>query len=151
MMMVETQVKRAAIYCRVSTDEQAEHGYSLADQQERGRAYIASRGRGWMPVEESYIDDGVSGTLRDRPALGRLLADAKAGKIDVVVCTKLDRLARKLRVLLSIWDELEDMGVAVVIIEESIDTTTAIGQLVRNVLGAIAEFEVDTIAARTKI
>jgi len=150
-MVAETQVKRAAIYCRVSTDEQAEHGYSLADQQERGSASIASRGRNWAPVEEPYIDDGVSGTLRHRPALDRLLADAKAGKINVVVCTKLDRLARKLKVLLSIWDELEELGVAVVVIEESIDTTTPIGRLVRNVLGAIAEFEVDTIAARTKI
>jgi len=132
-MVAETQVKRAAIYCRVSTDEQAEHGYSLADQQERGRASIASRGRNWAPVEESYIDDGVSGTLRHRPALDRLMADARAGKIDVVVCTKLDRLARK------------------AMVDELIDTTLPMGRFIRTLLAAIAEFEVDTITARTKI
>ncbi len=150
-MVAETQVKRAAIYCRVSTDEQAEHGYSLADQQERGRASIASRGRNWAPVEESYIDDGVSGTLRHRPALDRLMADARAGKIDVVVCTKLDRLARKVKVLLSIWDELENLGVAVAMVDELIDTTLPMGRFIRTLLAAIAEFEVDTITARTKI
>jgi len=137
----------AAIYCRVSTDEQAEHGYSLDDQQRRGRAALQARAAALDG--EVYIDDGVSGTLRRRPALDRLIRDARAGRVDVVIVTKLDRLARKLKVLLSIWDELEDAGCAVVIIEESIDTSTAVGCLIRSVLGAIAEFELENIKART--
>jgi len=141
-------LKRVARYRRVSTDEQAEWGTSLADQDQQTAAAILAR-RGWVDCGADYINDGVSGTLRRRPAMDRLIADCQARKIDVVVITKLDRFARKLKTLLHLWDAIEAAGAAIVIIEESIDSSTAVGRLVRNVLGAIAEFEVENIRART--
>src|SRR5438874_1045679 len=94
--------RRAAAYCRVSSDEQAEHGYSLDDQQHRIAARVTSMQAPAAPIvlRESYVDDGYSGTTPHRPALRRLLADAEAGRIDVVIFTKLDRLARRLKLLL---------------------------------------------------
>ncbi len=80
--------KRVGIYCRVSTDEQAESGYSLEDQNTRCRAQTVAKG--WEGVGEPYIDDGVSGTLgiAHRPALKRLVQDVHAGKIDAVITLK---------------------------------------------------------------
>ncbi len=107
--------------------------------------------KGWEGVGEPYIDDGVSGTLgiAHRPALKRLVQDVHAGKIDAVITLKMDRLARNLKLLLTIWDDLEACGCDVVTVKESIDTTIPTGRLIRNVLGAIAEFERDTILERT--
>ncbi len=144
--MVAT-TRRAAVYARVSTDDQAENGYSLHDQGRKGQAQADAKG--WTVVDTPYVDDGVSGTLRHRPALDRLLRDVDAGKVDVVICTKMDRLARNLKLLLEIFDSIEAAGATVVVIEESIDTSTSVGRLIRNVLGSIAEFERDTIVART--
>ena len=143
------ETKRVGIYCRVSTDEQAEQGYSLEDQETKARAMAVAKG--WEVAGEPYIDDGYSGTLSavHRPALKRLLQDIHAGSIDVVICTKMDRLARKLKLLLTTWDEIEECDCAVVVIKESIDTSTSTGRLIRNVLGSIAEFERDTILERT--
>jgi site-specific DNA recombinase len=148
-MVVATvpQTKRAAPYLRVSTDDQAEYGYSLEDQDQKCRALVMAKG--WTVVGDSYVEAGVSGTVRHRPALDRLLVDIKAGKVDVVIVTKMDRLARNLKLLLELWDLIESYGATIVVIEESIDTSTPIGRLIRNVLGSIAEFERDTIAART--
>lgn len=142
------KTKRAAIYARVSTDDQSEYGYSLDDQEKKGRAQIIARD--WTLGHEPYIDDGISGTLRHRPALDRLLRDVEAGTIDVVVVTKMDRLARNLKLLLELWDAIESYGATVVVIEESIDTSTSVGRLIRNVLGSIAEFERDQILSRTQ-
>ena len=139
--------KRAAIYARVSTDDQAENGYSLDDQERKGQAQALAKG--WVVVTDRYVDDGYSGTLRHRPALDRLLADVKAGIVDVVIITKMDRLARSLKLLLELWDLIESYGATVVVIEESIDTSTSVGRLIRNVLGSIAEFERDTFLSRS--
>jgi site-specific DNA recombinase len=141
------EVKRMAIYCRVSTEDQAENGYSLEDQKRKGQ--LQAEMKDWIALEP-YVDEGISGTLRDRPALACLLNDVRAGKIDVVVITKMDRLARNLKLLLDLWDEIESYDCSIVVINESIDTSTSVGRLVRNVLGSIAEFERDTIADRTK-
>jgi len=141
-------LKRVARYRRVSTDEQAEWGTSLADQDQQTAAAILAR-RGWVDCGTDYVDDGVSGTLRRRPAMDRLIADCQAKRVEIVIVTKLDRFARKLKTLLHLWDAIEATGAAIVIIEESIDSSTAVGRLVRNVLGAIAEFEVENIRART--
>ncbi|HKO24235.1 MAG TPA: recombinase family protein [Chloroflexota bacterium] len=77
------------------------------------------------------------------------LDDAKARIFDAVAFYKLDRMARRLKYILEIWDRLEDLGIAVWIIDPMIDTSTPVGRLIRNVLGAVAEFEVDTILERT--
>ncbi len=141
-----------AIYVRVSTDEQAAHGYSLGDQQARGASWITSQHTPGHPtvLAGAYADEGYSGATRHRPGLRRLLADAEAGRVNTIVFTKLDRLARRLTLLLELWDRFEEMGCAIVVLDESIDTATPVGRLVRNVLGSIAEFERELIAGRMR-
>jgi site-specific DNA recombinase len=142
-------------YIRVSTEEQAYEGYSLPDQERAARLYaqarVAMQEAGWTEIDDDdvYADPGVSGTLRDRPGLNRLLADARAGKIGRVICTKLDRVGRTAALILSIEDELESCGVQRAYIKDSIDTTTATGRLLRTVLAAVAELERDMILERT--
>jgi len=132
---------KAAIYARVSTvDQQPEN------QLEELRRYVAARG--WDAVE--YVDHGVSGTRESRPALDRMLADARRRRVDVVVCWRLDRLGRSLRHLVMTLEELEELGVAFVSINEGIDALTPAGRLQMHILAAIAEFERARIAERVR-
>ncbi|QDU94523.1 hypothetical protein Pla8534_23140 [Lignipirellula cremea] len=89
---------RCAVYTRVSTNEQAEQEYSSIDaQRETGEAYVASQKHaGWQCVDERYDDGGFTGANTERPAFQRLWADIEAGKVDVIVTYKLDRLTRSL-------------------------------------------------------
>ncbi len=147
--------KRVAVYCRVSTDEQAEHGFSLSDQERKGRAQAVVKGLEVVRYHDAnngaYVDDGVSGTTPadERPALRQLLQDCRDKKIDAVCFTKLDRLARNAKLLLTLWDEIEEYGCTIFVTDESIDTSTAVGRLTRTLLASLAEFERDTILART--
>jgi DNA invertase Pin-like site-specific DNA recombinase len=125
-------MKRAALYLRTSTLDQ-----TTANQAIELRRYVEARG--WTAVE--YDDSGVSGAKDRRPALDRLLADAKRRKFDVLVCWRLDRLGRSLRHLITLLDELQSLGVAFVSLAEGIDATTPAGKLQMHILGAIAEFE----------
>jgi site-specific DNA recombinase len=138
---------RVGVYARVSTEEQAA-GTSIGDQLDRCRKLAEAKG--WEVVEQ-YIDEGVSGAMppEDRPALRRLSRDVAAGKVDAVLCLKLDRLARSARVLLNLAAELDSAGTALVFVTESIDTSTASGRLFRNILASFAEFERDSIVERT--
>jgi len=147
-----TSTRLVAIYVRVSTDEQAEHGYSLGDQQARGAAWIASQHTPTRPtvLMGAYADEGYSGATRYRPALRQMLDDAQAGRVTTIVFTQLDRLARRLKLLLELWDQLEEWGCTIIVLDESIDTSTPVGRLVRNVLGSIAEFERELIAGRMR-
>ena len=90
--------KRCAVYCRVSSDERLDQSFNSLDaQKEAGLAYIASqRAEGWIPVSDDYIDPGFTGGNMDRPGLKRLMTDIEAGKIDIVVVYKIDRLTRSL-------------------------------------------------------
>ena len=131
--------KRAAIYARVSTlDQQPEN------QLEELRRYVQARS--WTAQE--YVDKGVSGAKDRRPALDRLLTDARRRRVDVVVCWRLDRLGRNLRHLITLLDELQALGVAFVSLTEGIDATTPAGKLQMHILGAIAEFERERIRER---
>ena len=139
---------RASGYCRVSTEEQAREGYGLPAQEQAIRAYCQAQG--WE-LTELYVDAGISGkSRRGRDALARLLADAEAGRFERVVFWKLDRLGRNLRDLLAISDQLEALSVGIVSIQESIDTGTAAGRMMRNILGSLAEFEREATAERIK-
>ena len=132
-------MKRAALYARVSTTDQAPENQLAAL-----RAFASARG--WRAIE--LVDHGVSGAKERRPALDEFLAAARARKIDVLACTKLDRLARSTHHLVTLAKELEALGVDLVVLDQAIDTTTPSGRLLFHVLAAIAEFERDLIRDR---
>jgi DNA invertase Pin-like site-specific DNA recombinase len=132
---------RAAIYARVSTFDQ-EPENQLAEI----RRYVAARG--W--TAEEYVDRGISGAKDRRPALDRVLIDARRRRFDVLVVWRLDRLGRNLRHLITLLEELQALGIAFVSLNEGIDATTPAGKLQMHILGAIAEFERARIAERVK-
>jgi len=138
---------RAAIYCRVSTEDQATNGVSLQDQEERCRAYITARD--WR-VDGIFRDDGYSGRSLNRPALQKLLTHAKAKKFDVVVILKLDRLTRNVADLGKLIEDLDRRKVALVSVTESLDSSTAGGRLVMNLLGSVSQWEREIIGERTR-
>ena len=126
---------RAALYARVSTTG---HGQDVGLQLDELRQVAAQRG--WEAV--AYIDEGVSGAKDSRPALDRMLVDAREGRLDVVAIWKLDRLARSVRHLLELSDSLNAWGVGLVSIRDAhIDTTTPSGRFTLQILGAVAELE----------
>lgn len=130
---------RAALYCRVSTSDQTTENQLL-----ELRRYVEARG--WTAAE--YLDEGISGTKERRPALDRLLADARRRRFDVLVCWRLDRLGRSLRHLVMLLEELAALGVAFTSLNEGIDTGTPAGRLQLHLLAAIAQFERDRIRER---
>jgi len=137
--------KRAVYYARVSTDLQVDNT-SLPEQKEICEATIKSRG--WELVG-AYVDEGLSGTDANRPAWRQMLQDARDGKVDAVVVAKLDRFARKAGDAIRETDRLSDMGVDLVVVKEQIDMSTPAGRAMRTMLAGFAEFERDTIVART--
>src|SRR5262249_46623860 len=132
---------RVAIYARVSTvDQQPEN------QLQELRRYAEARG--WAPTE--YVDRGVSGAKDRRPALDRLVADARRRRFDALVCWRLDRLGRNLKHLITLLEDFQALGVAFVSLAEGIDATTPAGKLQMHILGAIAEFERGRIQERVR-
>ncbi len=138
---------RAAIYIRVSSDEQVA-GYGLDVQRERCRAQATAKG--WSIVAE-YEDAGISGTkdATQRPGLAGLIAAAEIGNIDAVIVLALDRLGRRTRIVLDLVDQLVAAGVDLVSCKESLDTTTPAGRFVLTMFAAIAQLERDNIVERT--
>ncbi len=130
---------RVALYARVSTTGQTAENQLLAL-----RAFAAARG--WAVSE--FVDHGVSGARERRPALDALQAAARARKVDVVACVKLDRLARSVHHLVALSREWETLGVDLVVLDQAIDTTTPSGRLLFHVLASISEFERDLIRDR---
>lgn len=131
---------RVGIYCRVSTKKQ-----SCDPQLQACRSFAAARG--WSIAGE-YVENAVSGATSRRPQLDRLLADARARRIDVVAVVKLDRLGRSLAHLIGLLNEFRELGVDFVAISQSLDTSTSSGKLLMNLLAAIAEFERELIRDR---
>jgi DNA invertase Pin-like site-specific DNA recombinase len=97
-----------------------------------------------------YIDHGVSGAKDSRPALDRLVKNARRRTFDVVVAWKLDRMGRNLKHLITLLDDLQALGIAFVSLGEGIDATTPAGKLQMHILGAIAEFERGRIVERVR-
>ncbi|MEK4206440.1 recombinase family protein [Paenibacillus sp. FSL R10-2788] len=139
-------IRSVALYCRVSTDEQAREGVSLDEQQERLKAYC--RAMGWTEQVQLFIDDGYSAKNLDRPELKRLLQAVKSGNVSRIMVTKLDRMSRRLLDLLNLIDMFQNCEVSFVSISESFDTNTPSGRLTLQVLGAVAEFERERIRER---
>jgi len=136
-----------ALYVRVSTDNQAEHGFSLDEQQERLRAHCVAQG--WSVNEDHiYIDAGVSGKSSARPEFQRMMADAESGVVGRVVAIKLDRLARNTKNFLALVEKLEAWDCDMVLIKESFDTSTPNGKFALTMFAAIAELEASTITER---
>lgn len=134
-----------AAYIRVSTDEQAERDTPELQRQEIVR-WGAYQG---IELIGPYYDD-ISGKipLAGRPGGAQLLQDAQKGLFTHVVVYKLDRLARRLKVLIDERDHLSDLGIGLVSIKESLSTDEYLGRLMFNILGTIAEWEVETLALR---
>lgn len=133
---------RAAVYARVSTTDQTPE-----TQLGELREYVARRS--WL-VSAEYVDEGVSGSRTSRPALDRLVRDAKSRRIDVVVVWALDRLGRSLGHLVGLIDDFGALGVDLAVYTQPIDTTTPSGRLTFQILGAVAEFERSMIRSRVR-
>lgn len=135
---------RVGVYARVST---VNGGQNPETQLFALREYCQQRQ--WVIVEE-YVDNGVSGAKESRPALNRLMADAKRRKFDVVLVWKLDRFGRSLRHLVNSLAEFEALGIAFVSMTDSLDMTTPQGRLMFGIIASMTEFERSLIRERVK-
>jgi site-specific DNA recombinase len=133
----EVKVKRAVIYCRVSTRNQGESGLSLDLQMNRCRSYCEAQG--WQIVKE-YSDVASAKDLL-RPEMQKLLLSANKNEFDVVVSLKLDRISRVPRDFYGLFDDLGEIGVGLAVVEDNIDTTTAVGRMLVGILLQFAAFE----------
>ncbi len=143
---------RCAIYTRKSTEEGLEQDFnSLDNQREACEAYIKSQqGEGWVLVDENYDDGGFSGGSMERPALKRLLADVTAGRVNVVVVHRIDRLTRSILDFGVIVPILEAAGASFVSVTQQFSTSTSMGKLTLNVLLSFAQFERDLTTERIR-
>jgi site-specific DNA recombinase len=143
---------RCAIYTRKSTEEGLDRDFNSLDaQREAAEAYIHSQAHaGWTALPDRYDDGGYSGSNLERPALQRLLADIRAGKIDCVLTHRVDRLSRSLLDFARLMGTFEEQGVAFVSVTQHFHSGTSMGRLVLNVLLSFAQFERELIAERTR-
>ncbi len=143
---------RCAIYTRKSTDEGLEQSFNSLDaQREACGAYILSQaGEGWSAVKDIYDDGGFSGGSMDRPALKQLLAEVAAGRVDVIVVYKVDRLTRSLADFARIVEVLDRAGASFVSVTQAFNTTTSMGRLTLNVLLSFAQFEREVTGERIR-
>ena len=143
------QEKVRALYIRVSTEFQAEEGYSIGAQEERLRAYCTAMG--WENAH-AYIDGGYSGSNLERPEIRRLISDAEAGRLQTVLVYKLDRLSRSQKdTLFLIEDVFLPNRVDFISLNESIDTSTPYGRAMIGILSAFAQLERENIYLRTRM
>jgi site-specific DNA recombinase len=147
-----TKPVRCAIYTRVSTDQGLEQDFNSLDAQyDASQAYIRSQAHaGWTLLRAKYDDGGFSGGNTDRPALQRLLADVRAGKVDVIVVYKVDRLTRSLADFAKLVELFDAHGVSFVSVTQQFNTTTSIGRLTLNVLLSFAQFEREVTSERIR-
>lgn len=144
------RILRAALYPRVSTEEQKLKGYSIAAQIDNLKEYCKDND---MKIVDIYVDEGVSGAkpALKRPAMARLLEDVEAGKIDIILFTKLDRWFRNVKEYFKVQEILDKNKVEWKTIHESYDTTTANGQMAITIFLAVAQNERDRTAERIKV
>lgn len=141
--------KKAAIYIRVSTDAQAEEGYSIDAQKEQLTAYCISKN---IKKYDYYIDGGWSGSNINRPELQRMITDIQEQKISHVIVYKLDRLSRSQKdTLYLIEDVFNPNDVDFISMNESMDTSTPMGKLMLGILSAFAQLERENIRLRTRM
>ena len=138
MVQVKSERMRAAIYARVSTEEQSDNGYSIEEQQVLGIEHCK---RKEFEIVGVYADKGVSAKNMNRLEIQRLISDIKLGKIDVVVAWKISRISRNLKELLEFIDIIDKYNVSIIFISEAIDLTQPSGVLMLQMMGSVAEFE----------
>ncbi|MBF0296938.1 MAG: recombinase family protein, partial [Magnetococcales bacterium] len=143
---------RCAVYTRKSTDEGLDMEFNSLDaQRESCEAYIASqKSEGWFLVPDRYDDGGFTGGNMERPALKRLMTDIEAGKVNVVVVYKIDRLTRSLMDFGKLVEVFERHGVTFVSVTQSFNTTTSMGRLTLNILLSFSQFERELSAERIR-
>lgn len=143
---------RCAIYTRVSTDQGLDQGFNSLDaQSEASQAYIKSQTHaGWDLLKTKYDDGGFSGGNTDRPALQQLLEDVRAGKIDIIVVYKVDRLTRSLADFAKLVELFDKQNVSFVSVTQQFNTTTSMGRLTLNVLLSFAQFEREVTSERIR-
>ena len=149
---VRPAVLRCAVYTRKSSDEGLDQDYnSLHAQRDACEAYIRSQmGEGWTALPTEYDDGGFSGGSMERPGLKRLLVDIAAGRVDVVVVYKVDRLTRSLGDFARIVEQFDAQGVSFVSVTQAFNTTSSMGRLTLNVLLSFAQFEREVTGERIR-
>lgn len=143
---------RCVCYTRKSTDDGLDSDFNSLDaQREACEAYVASqRNEGWILLPEHYDDGGFTGANMERPALQRLITDVEAGRVDMVLIYKLDRLSRSLLDFAKLIEFFEQHGVSFTSITQNFSSNTAMGRLTMHVLLSFAAFERDIIAERVR-
>lgn len=144
--MSDNERMRAAIYVRVSTEDQAREGFSIAAQLKRLRSYCLARG--WT-VSSEYVDDGFSGRSAERPEYKRMMHDKD--QWEVLVVLKMDRIHRNSRNFTLMMDFLRSWNKEFNSMQENFDTTTAIGRFVMDTIQRIAQLESEQIGERVKV
>lgn len=147
-----TPVKRCAIYTRKSSDEGLDQSFNSLDAQRAAcEAYVLSQtSEGWSARADNYDDGGFSGSNTERPGLRQLLADIEAGKVDIVVVYKIDRLTRSLADFARIVEVFEKHDCSFVSVTQSFNTTGSMGKLMLNVLLSFAQFEREVTGERIR-
>lgn len=141
------EIKKACVYTRVSTEEQANDGYSIEEQDRMCKAAIEAKG--WEYVG-SYSDPGESGRKMTRPGLNSMIADIKSKKVEAVFIWKLDRLSRKQRDTMAIIEDvIVPNEIALVSLRESLDTNTPWGRAMIGILSSFNQMESENIQERT--
>ena len=145
-------VKRCALYTRKSSEEGLDQAFNSLDaQREACEAYVKSqKSEGWRALDTTYDDGGFSGGSMERPALKRLLADIEAGKVDVVVVYKIDRLTRALADFARMVELFDRREVTFVSVTQAFNTTSSMGRLTLNVLLSFAQFEREVTGERIR-
>ena len=143
---------RCAIYTRKSSDEGLDQTFNSLDaQREACEAYIKSqRHGGWRALPAAYDDGGLSGGSLERPALKRLMLDIDAGRVDMIVVYKIDRLTRSLADFAKLVERLDAAGASFVSVTQQFNTSTSMGRLTLNVILSFAQFEREVTAERIR-
>ena len=143
---------RAALYCRKSSEEGLDQAFnSLHAQRESCLNYVRSQAHeGWLALDDQYDDPGFSGGTLERPALQRLLRDVEAGKVDAVICYRIDRLTRSLTDFARLVDVFERQNISLVSITEHFNTATSIGRLNLHVIMSFAQYERELAGERIR-
>ena len=151
-MSSKHSLRWCAVYTRKSSEEGLEQQFNSLDaQREAGKAYVKSQQHeGWRLLATDYDDGGHSGGTLERPALQRLLTDIRAGKVQIVVVYKVDRLTRSLSDFARLIDVFEAHAVSFVSVTQQFNTTTSMGRLMLNVLLSFAQFEREVTGERIR-